>query len=198
MNNVTPKFLPNWVPVPQAVASMVSFLSRAIPGTASSASALARISSFDVHDFACMCCVSSPLLLNSLPCFIGVEFCHRASDLVGGLAQVLLIHNAILVDDEGHDTGIVVLRGISDHGKATSHLAVDDVVLRGPFRISALSIEHVEVVTVERLMGIRFDLQSFGGCVGHQRSKRTLGLPIRRRPIQAILLTFVADELLGV
>ena len=47
----TPMFRPNWVLVPQAVASMVSFLSRENPGMANNISTLARIRTLEPHDF---------------------------------------------------------------------------------------------------------------------------------------------------
>src|SRR5271166_2721913 len=49
-----PMLRPNWVLVPQAVASMVSYLSRENPGMASSTSTLVRIRTLDTHGLACI------------------------------------------------------------------------------------------------------------------------------------------------
>src|SRR5215471_4272801 len=54
MMMVIPKFFPIWVPVPQAVASMVSFLSRANPGTASKLINVANVRIFATHLLVCM------------------------------------------------------------------------------------------------------------------------------------------------
>src|SRR5271157_2191079 len=54
MMSVTPMFRPNWVLVPQAVASMVSFLSLENPGTLVNISKLVKSRALDMPDCARM------------------------------------------------------------------------------------------------------------------------------------------------
>src|SRR5882762_9023526 len=80
------------------------------------------------------------------PTGIGIEASHRGCCFSGGLSQVLLQKHAILVDDEGHHPGIAVLGRIGDEGESTDHPAIDHVVLRTAVRVTALAVEHMEVV----------------------------------------------------
>src|SRR5262249_54552769 len=81
---------------------------------------------------------------------------------------------------------------------STRHLAVDDVALRATPGIRSLLVEDLEVVTMERLVGIGLNLVSFARREGHQRAQRTPRLAFWRSPIQSVVLAFVTDELLGV
>src|SRR5580658_8058596 len=68
--------------------------------------------------------------LNNGPTTIGVEFSHCGCYLCGGLSQVFLEQQAILVHDECHHPRIAVFGGIGDEGEPAHHLAIGHVVLR--------------------------------------------------------------------
>jgi len=93
--------------------------------------------------------VGAPLRisLHLLPALVRVELGHRGGDVAGRLAEVFLIHHAVLVDDEGHDARIAVLRGLCDYGKSAGHLSVDDVSLGAALGVRALLVKHAEVRT---------------------------------------------------
>src|SRR5271167_2671824 len=75
MISVTPIFRPSWVLVPQAVASMVSFLSRENPGTLPNISKLIKSRMLNTTlqrpDFAPIFCSSSLLLCRD---YFGIQF----------------------------------------------------------------------------------------------------------------------------
>src|SRR5208337_1328950 len=91
--------------------------------------------------------------LHLLPALVGVELGHGGGHVAGRLAQVLLIHHAVLVDDEGHDARIAVLRGLWDYGKSAGHLSVDDVSLGAALGVRALLVKHAEVRTKTEQIG---------------------------------------------
>ena len=47
--------------------------------------------------------LNSRLWLDLLPAGVGVEGLDLARDLLGALAEILLEHRAVLIDNEGHD-----------------------------------------------------------------------------------------------
>src|SRR5271157_6314768 len=133
------------------------------------------------------------------PAVVGIELCHRFRHLSGVLAEVFLVHNSVLVDDEGRDAGIAILLRIGDEGKASGHLSVDDVIFRAAFGIRTLLGEDAIEVAVKWLLLAGLRCESFGcGSIRGQRPKRALRLSLWRLPIQSVLLAFVADELLRV
>ena len=68
------------------------------------------------------------------------------------LAEVFLVDDAVLVDDECRDAGVAVLLRIGDEGEASGHLPVDDVVFRASLGIGALFGEDAIEVTVKWLL----------------------------------------------
>src|SRR5688572_16708022 len=51
---------------------------------------------------------------------------HLSSGCVSLRAQISFPHDAVLIDDERHDPGRVVLRWPGDEGESSRHLALDD------------------------------------------------------------------------
>ena len=94
----------------------------------------------------------NPLFLYPVPTGIGVELSHCGCCFRCGLAQILLQQQAILVDKECHHPGIAVFSWIGDEGESTSHLPIDNVVLRAAWRVTTLPRQHVKVIAVERHM----------------------------------------------
>src|SRR5271157_5029617 len=118
---------------------------------------------------------------------------------VGGLRpQVFLVYGTVLIDDEGHHSGVAVLRGIGHEGEAASHFPIHDVALGATFCVSALRGKYAVVVAVERLRSIVLAAVTLSGGIGHQRADGALGLAFGNLPIESVLLAGVADEFLRV
>src|ERR1700689_1152462 len=135
------------------------------------------------------------LLLHRCPTVTRIELSHCGCCLCGGLAQILLKQHAILVDDEGHYPRIAVFRGIGDEGESADHFSIGHVILRPAWCVRALPLEHTEVVTMERRVGVRLYVVSFIGRESRKGPKRTFFLAFSRFPVQAVLLALVADKL---
>src|ERR1700692_1832652 len=103
-------------------------------------------------------------LLDRTPARIGIELSRCGCRFCRGLSQILLEQHAILIDDEGHDSRVSVFGGISDEGKSTGHFPCDQVLLRTTSRLIALSLQHVEVVAVERSVRVVLFAIPFRGC----------------------------------
>ena len=66
--------------------------------------------------------------LDFLPCTVGIKRRHRFSEFRSIRPEIFLEHRTVMIDDEGHHTGIAVLRGISDEREAADHFAAHDVI----------------------------------------------------------------------
>ena len=76
---------------------------------------------------------------------------------IGLLAEILLIHYSILVNDEGHHAGRPVFRRIGHESETLGHFAVYDVTFRAAWAIFPLTRQDVVIVTAvmesERRLG---------------------------------------------
>src|ERR1017187_7734886 len=79
------------------------------------------------------------LLFSLLPTGVGVVFLHRFGENIGLLAEILLVHHSIPVNDEGHHAGRLVFRRISQEREPLGHFAVDDVTFRAAWAIFPLT-----------------------------------------------------------
>src|SRR5437870_2426464 len=89
-------------------------------------------------------------LFDSHPFLIRIVLVKGLSQLSGVRAEVLLIDDSILTDNEGHHSGSRVFRRIGQKGKPPSHLAVDDVVLRSTYGLLSLLGQDLEIVAIKR------------------------------------------------
>src|SRR5271170_6545064 len=136
--------------------------------------------------------------LQRLPTLVGIELRHRLSLVCTVLAEILLVNHAGLVDEERLNPRFVVLRRIRDISEAAGHFSIENVALSAALRIGALAIQPAEIIAVEGLRGVGLDGHSFLRRERDQRSKRAAGSALRRLPVQTVLLTGIADELLCV
>src|ERR1700733_7914388 len=131
---------------------------------------------------------------------IGVVVLHGFTCVFGLLAEVLLIHNSIFVDDERHHAGVAIFRRIGDERESSGHFPAYDVVGGPTGRGLALARYDAEVVSVEwrgrSVQGFRGSVWN-AGC-GDQRPNRALRLLIGTRPVQPVLFSLIAREFLGV
>jgi hypothetical protein len=79
------------------------------------------------------------LLFSLLPTGIGVVFLHSFGENISLLAEVLLIHYSILVNDECHHAGRPVFRRIGQESETLRHFAVYDVTFRAAWAIFPLT-----------------------------------------------------------
>ena len=81
-------------------------------------------------------------LLNFLPGLVRIKPLHCLSDLCRILSEILLVHHAVLVDNEGRDAGVAVLGRIGHQRESADHLTVDDIIVRtaGSMISPALSV----------------------------------------------------------
>src|SRR5271157_2064120 len=133
-----------------------------------------------------------------LPGLVGVVGLHLFGEVGGLRSQVFLVHGPVLSNDEGHHSGVAVLRRIGNEGEAASHFPIHDVALGAAFCVSALRGKHAVVVAVERLRSIVLAAVTLSGGISHQRADGALGLAFSSLPIESVLLAGVTGEFLGV
>src|SRR5580658_6088542 len=139
------------------------------------------------------------LVFCSAPSGIRIVFLHGFAEGFGLLAEILLIDNAIPVYEKGHHAGGAVLGGISDEGEALGHSAVHDVILCASGRMLTLARQNMKEIAAirSRRAGFAF-LVTLGNGRSNQGPDRALGLIVRNLPVKAIVLAFIAEDLLGV
>src|ERR1700722_516223 len=135
------------------------------------------------------------LLYGLLPFGIGIVFLHGLGECLGLFPEVLLIHHAIVGNDECHHTGRPVFRGIRYEREPAGHFAVCDITFCPAGAIFPLASQNAVMVTAIRsrsavpIVGVALNT---GRC--HQRSDGALGFAIGRLPIQAIVLPVITGD----
>ena len=71
---------------------------------------------------------------------------HGGGELRSVRADIFLLDAALLIDDEGHYSGVVPFVGIGNERVPGDHVAIDDVAVSSPGCMSALASEDLEVV----------------------------------------------------
>ena len=115
-----------------------------------------------------------------MPRWIRIEAGHLFSN--GGCvrAEILLIDETVVADNECLDAGATVFCGPRYHRESPDHYAVDDIVERSSGSIGTLGFQDSEIVSV-----VRFGSDSFATCCGGERFRhQTVGNAV---PIQTIL-----------
>src|SRR5262245_24843111 len=112
---------------------------------------------------------------------VWIERSHARGNPACAWAEVPFVNVAVIVDDEGHDAGVAVLRRVSDKADPADHVAAHDVVDGAARSVRALAGQDLVVVAVIGLSGA--DAIAFLGRARHRLTKRTVGLASRRRPI---------------
>src|SRR5271154_1962804 len=105
-----------------------------------------------VSSFNSTCSASSHSLWYHRPSFVGIEFCGGRCGFGRAVAEILVVEDAVLVEDECRDTRVAALLRICDKGEAPGHFSVDDVILRATFGVGALFREHAIEVAVKWLL----------------------------------------------
>src|SRR5262245_59107624 len=69
------------------------------------------------------------LVCGHAPRWIGIVLAHLLDDLGRLLSQVLLIHAALLIDDESHHAGVAVFRRPRDEPETANHVSINHVIV---------------------------------------------------------------------
>src|SRR5215472_9795848 len=96
----------------------------------------------------------APLLLDRSPRFVRVEKLHLLELIEGSRSKVLLVHNAVVADDETSHPRLSVFCGGSDQGKAADHYSLHHKVYLAERRSRALSLQDFEEVAMVGLAGL--------------------------------------------
>src|ERR1035437_6385488 len=79
------------------------------------------------------------LLFRLLPTGIGVVFAHGFGENIGLLAEILLIHDSILANNERHHTRRPVFRWIGHESEPFGHFAVYDVTFHAARALNSVT-----------------------------------------------------------
>jgi hypothetical protein len=90
----------------------------------------------------------SPPLLSNRPSLIRIIQRHACCQLLRIFSKVFLVNYTVMVHDKGHDPGIVIFGRIGKDGKASDHLALDDVVIGTPWSVLPLGGKNPEEITM--------------------------------------------------
>src|SRR4029453_6700981 len=134
-----------------------------------------------------------------LPARIRIE----RRDGAGGLSclgpQILRIHDAVVIHDEGHDAGVAVLDREGDQREAAEHLALDEVVVSTACSARPLRCQQsVDVAAISLAGGNAFLEVALAARPCELIAERTRQLVAGGRPVQAVLVAFGARQLLRI
>ncbi len=135
-------------------------------------------------------------LLDWLPIGGRVVFHDGSGDSACVGAQVLLVDDAVTVDDERHDAGVAVFHRGGDDCETARHSAVHDVRFRAAFGLSSLSCEDAERVAVDDWRFVRSGERVLGEYF--HAAQRAGRLAVCDGPIEAVLFSCGAEDLRGV
>src|SRR4029077_6780996 len=88
------------------------------------------------------------LFVDATPTAIRIEARHRASELRRVASEILLKHNAVLINDERRDAGGAILRRKRDEPEAADHFSIHDIVIRAARSMRALLCQDSIKVSV--------------------------------------------------
>ena len=138
--------------------------------------------------------------LARLPAAVRVVRYDLTCDACRVTAEIFLIDNAVLVDDEGHDAGIAIGGRIGDHREAARHTIVEDVIPGAAGRIRPLLGQNPEIVAV---IGPRLHMRGAGPVTGRpglgdERAQRAFLFAWFDGPIEPITLSNRAHVVLRI
>src|SRR4026209_2275854 len=134
-------------------------------------------------------------LLCFLPGRIGVIRGHRFDLRVGVGTEIPLVNDPVLIDDEGHHAGHVVLRWPRDERKSARHSVADHVILRPTGGGGTLRGQYLEVVAVERRsLRSLVERNVVLGSLRDQIAEWTSVLTLDACPVEPVLAPLVATE----
>jgi len=111
-----------------------------------------------------------------------------------------LVDDPVLVDDERHDARIPVFCRERYQRKSADHMPVSDIVVSAAWGVLTLARQDaIEIAVIRRVLALvgRRGI-ALRPRVRNQRPDRTLRLPGRAFPEEAIMLAWATEELLRI
>src|SRR5262249_26356110 len=128
------------------------------------------------------------------PRAIRVKACHVHADIGGAPAEVLLVDGPLMIDDERHQAGNAVSRGIGQEREPADHVAVRHIVDFAAGGVRPLSGENLIVIALIGSPPLAFDGISLLCSRGGEFTERTLVFTRRSRPVKAVSFPRLADK----
>src|SRR5688500_5617643 len=122
------------------------------------------------------------------PARIGRVGRDRRGDLAGVRPEILLVDDAVVVHEEGHDAGAAALLGPGDRGEAGDEISVDHVAVAATGCGGALPREDAIAIRVVGSVALRF------GALPLERAEGARLLAVGRLPVEAVALSRRAEE----
>src|SRR5256886_4289807 len=132
------------------------------------------------------------------PAGVRVERLHGQAEGARVRPEVLLVHDAVVVDDETHHAGDAVLRGEGDQCEARDHVTTRDVVVFAVRRSGPLGGQDPVEIPVEWRRARTLAPVASGPRAGDEIAERARRLAGPGGPVEAIALARSAGELLRV
>src|SRR5580698_7690611 len=104
------------------------------------------------------CCIERPIVIRRLPGFVRVIKLHFPEDLQSIRAQILLINNSLVTDDEGLHSGDAIFRRSSSESEASDHCSLNNKIYLAKRSRGTLPFQNLEVISVVWLGLIRVAL----------------------------------------
>src|ERR1700677_1795825 len=143
-----------------------------------------------------------PLLLRWLPRRIGVINRHLPRQFIRVRPEVFLIDFSLLIDNEGHHSGVAPFGWPRNQPKTGDHVAVDDVSVLSARRVRPLLREDLKTIALKRCLVGRHDFGTtdipFAPRLRDPRPQRAGFLALIRLPIQSIVPARSAPQQLRV
>src|SRR6516164_10542326 len=134
------------------------------------------------------------VLVDLLPLTVGVVGFNRRGQLLGFVAKIALVNDAVLVHHEGLYAGISVFRGIGQEGESADQSASREIVDRTTFGGRALLCEDAVEVAVKRSHVSLLHVVAFGVSEREHGTNGTRGFVLRGLPVEPVVFAFGAYE----
>src|SRR5262245_43658171 len=137
--------------------------------------------------------------LNLAPCPVGVKRLDRAGHLRGVDAEILLIHDAVVAHDEGHDSRDAVLGRERNERESPNHVAPDDEIVGAAGRIGTLREQQaIEIAVIGGRSAPASSRVPVSSGLGYQWTQRALRLGGLCFPVEAVVFSLGAAKPLSV
>src|SRR5215469_2908036 len=137
-----------------------------------------------------------PLIVGWLPRLVRVVTLHLLDDRKRVGAQVFLVDDPIVANDESLDSSDAVFHRDRNQSESPDHDALDDVVELAESRCRTLSLQDFEIVAV--VSRALFGRIAFLDRASHSLAHRSTGRAIGVLPVQAIMFSWGAEDLLRI
>src|SRR6516225_7186016 len=128
------------------------------------------------------------------PSAIRVKARHFHADIGGAQAEVLLVDGPLMIDEERHQAGTAVSRGIGHEREPADHVAAHHVVDFAARGVRPLPGENLIVIALIGSPPLAFDGISLLCSRGGEFTERAPVLTGRCRPVEAVSFSWSADE----